>query len=318
MQEALTNLFAIISVIALAIIIFVQYIKIKQRKYIARFDTIIFFTGAPGTGKTKIGVDISVNNYLHNLKIYKIKSLLGLLFKKIKPRDVAPKLYSTIPILIKKGRRRIHIGKFTIRKGRDNQWAEPLTKEILFMKAPIPEKSILFIDEIGSMLSQWDFKVEEVLSNFDEFIRLFRHYTKGGAIICTDQCEDNAVLVVRRRISNVYKLQGFKNYFKIMYSVDIANYQMATSSTPTQQNIIKTFTSLAPVNRYYGFFGRKKYDTYCYSERYYIALKVGHDVKTLYESTKKYNNFKTMYVFKANDVKKSNIDDILKLKGYDL
>ena len=169
---------AIIAVVAVAIIvrIFIIY-KIDTR------DTLVAFTGGLGSGKTFWSVKTAVS------ALWKAR-FRWLVFRIIKPKEKAPmpQLYSSIPIRITK-----------------KEWSRVLTPEILLLQEPIPEYSIVMIDEIGGFCSQFDYQIKNV-EYFDDFVRYFRHYI-GGKIIVNDQCSENILLQVRRRLNTVYNLQ---------------------------------------------------------------------------------------------------------------
>ena len=116
-----------------------------------------------------------------------------------KPR---PLLYSSIPF-------RISL----------NEWAVRLTPAHLLLQRRLVEKSVCYLDELDSFANQFDFKLQPILTNFNEYMRLFRHYTKGGYLVTNTQASDNCVLQIRRRINTCLNLLYFKKYFGIFYTV---------------------------------------------------------------------------------------------------
>ena len=51
---------------------------------------------------------------------------------------------------------------------------------------------------------------EDEGGNFDEFCRLFRHYTLGGRMVCNAQALDNLNLTIRRRLNVEVNLCGIR------------------------------------------------------------------------------------------------------------
>lgn len=222
-------------VIAIMILLFVII-----KPYFEKYDTIIAYTGGLGSGKSFSGVKMS----LKLLRKQKLKVKIHNILHK-KNKWSMPILLSNIPIYINKKQ-----GFSTL-----------LTNEHLTLQEKIPPRSIVFIDEIGSYASQWDYNVS---NNFEEFIRLFRHYTLGGYLVCTEQCTENIVNSVRRRLNQVFNLMHFKKWFGIVYSVKIRNLNVSEEIKTIEENNtednMKTRVGFLPL--------KKHYDTYCYSVRY--------------------------------------------------
>lgn len=227
-------IFAIIAIIILVII----FVFVKP--YFEKYDTIIAYTGGLGSGKSFSGVKMSLKLYKRQLLKTKVHNFLHPRAKWRKPI-----LLSNIPIYINKKMGYSHL----------------LTNEHLTLQEKIPPRSVVFIDEIGSYANQFDYNVS---SAFEEFIRLFRHYTLGGYLVCTEQCTENIVNTVRRRLNSVYNLMHFKKWFGLFYSVKIRNINISEEiktieETNTEDNM-STKIGFLPFT--------KHYDTYCYSERY--------------------------------------------------
>jgi len=206
------------------------------------YDTIVSFTGGLGSGKTLMSVDMAIK-LLHRKRREVWRKNL---FRKKGDKLPRPRLYSSIPVRISK-----------------KEMAAVLTDKHLTLQEKIVSNSVVFIDEIGSFCSQFDYKAKNA-DIFDEFIRFYRHYTKGGFIVCNDQCSENIVLQVRRRLNTVYNLMGFRKWFGIFYTVHVRNISVSEEiKTIEEQNAednTRILFGLLP-------FGRK-YDTWCYAPRY--------------------------------------------------
>ena len=126
-------------------------------------------------------------------------------------------------------------------------------------------RSVCYLDELDSFANQFDFKLDNILKNFNEFCRLYRHYTMGGYLVTNTQASDNCVLQIRRRINTCYNLMHFKKWFFFFYTVKIRNISLSeelkTVEEGNTEDNMSTKIGLIPV-----FF--RHYDTYCYSGRY--------------------------------------------------
>ncbi len=246
-------------IVIIVITFVIIYFIIKL--YLIKYDTIIAYTGGLGSGKSlmsaKMAVKLTRKNrgkvWRYNHIWYYVKRFFSKKEKKdnIKKINDRPMLYSSIPL------------NFRTNLFSKKEWSIELTEEHLLLQKKINEKSVVFIDEIGSFANQFQYKNPNILDNFNEFVRLFRHYTKGGYFVCNDQCSENIVLEVRRRINQVYNLMHFKKFWFI-YIVKIRNISISEEiKTIEEQNTEDNMRTLI------GFMPSKGlYDTYCYSERY--------------------------------------------------
>lgn len=210
----------------------------KHRSPVDIRETIIAFTGGLGSGKTADAVHYGRRIYRRNVLFCR------------RHRLEKPAFYSNIPVRIGfKEKCRI------------------LNNDITLLRTSIPEYSVVLIDEIGSYCSQFDYKVKNA-DRFDEFVRFFRHYI-NGTLICTDQCSENIVLQVRRRINTVHNLQKFRKWpFLPFCTVDMREI---TTSEEIKSIVNKTDEDdFSDGFRRTWFLGNpfKFYDSRCYSVRY--------------------------------------------------
>lgn len=215
------------------------------------FDTVVAFTGGLGSGKSFMSVDMAIRLLRRQRRKVWLHNLLH-------PKDkwAKPKLYASIPV-------RVGI----------KEMATILTEGHLLLQERIVPNSVVFIDEIGGFCSQFDYRVVNV-DIFDEFIRFFRHYTQGGYLVVNDQCSENIVLQVRRRLNTVYNLMAFRIYparwFPLFYTVKVRNITVSEEiktieEQDTEDNMTTYFGIMPPF---------KRYDTHCYSHRYDRVTKV--------------------------------------------
>ena len=239
--------------------------------YKIKYDTVIAFTGGLGSGKSFLSVSMAVKLLRKNrrkVKWHNRKEKIKHFFKKsYEPKlKEKPLLYSSIPVRVS--------GK---------EWAQELKESHLLLTSHIVEKSVVFIDEVGSFASQFEYNNPNIKDNFDEFVRLFRHYTKGGYLVVNDQCSENIVLQIRRRINTVFNLMHFKKWFGIVYTVKVRNISISEEIKTVEE--LDTEDNMTTKIGFMPLF-LKRYDTYCYSERY---ITVPHRKLLTYNELKKYN-----------------------------
>ena len=216
-------------------------------------DTVIAFSGGLGSGKTFLSVRTALRALRWSRFLWRLDKLLHPVSRKHDPK---PELYSSIPIRTVTG---------ILRK--KETFSHKLTPEILLLQERIPPRSVVMIDEIGSFMSQFEYRAVNA-DRLDEFVRLFRHYALGGKFICNDQCSENIVLQVRRRLNTVYNLMRFRKLpllpvwhcrvRNIIISEEIKTVQTERHAEDEFQILLGL---MPPKNR-------KNYDTYCYSRRY--------------------------------------------------
>lgn len=225
-------------VILLLVLLFIIIVK----PYFIHYDTLVAFTGGLGSGKSFMSVKMAIKLLKKNR--FKVKLHNVLHPKKKRPK---PLLYSSIPLRISR-----------------REYAEVLTAEHLLLREAVVPKSVVFIDEIGAFANQFEFKNPLVIRNFNEFVRLFRHYTRGGYLVCNDQCSENIVLEVRRRINTVFNLMHFKKFLCFCWvkcrNISVSEEIKTVEEGNTEDNM-RTLYGVIPLFM-------RHYDTHCYAGRY--------------------------------------------------
>ncbi|MBQ8433024.1 MAG: hypothetical protein IJX28_09095 [Clostridia bacterium] len=231
-------MFEIICIIVLGVLLWRVFTSYRLKT----FDTVVAFTGGLGSGKSFLSVDIAIKLLRKKRREVWFKNL----FRKKGEKLPLPYLYSSIPVEISKKEKAII-----------------LTEKHLTLQEKLVPGSVCFIDEIGSFCSQFDYKAKNA-DVFDEFVRFYRHYTRNGYMVCNDQCSENIVLQVRRRLNTVYNLMGFRKWFGICYTVKVRNISVSEEiKTIEEQNTegnMRTLFGFLPL--------RRRYDTHCYAPRY--------------------------------------------------
>ncbi len=240
------------------------------------FDTVVAFTGGLGSGKSFMSVDIACKLLRRQRRKVWLHNLLH-------PKDKweKPMLYSSIPVKVKR-----------------KEMATILTDGHLLLQEKIVPNSVVFIDEIGGYCSQFDYNATNT-DIFDEFVRFFRHYTKGGYLVVNDQCSENIVLQVRRRLNTVYNLMAFRiwpaKWFPLFYTVKVRNITVSEEiktieEQDTEDNMTTYFGIMPPF---------KRYDTHCYSHRYDRVMK---------RNDNKHNEMKQDKILRINKKKQESLD----------
>lgn len=216
--------------------------RLRSKLFTFQNDTVIAFSGGLGSGKTLNAVKKALKLYRRERRMHRILSIFS---KKIRSSP-APELYSNFPIRINR-----------------KKYCKQLTPEILLLKEKLPLRSIVVIDELGSFASQWDYKHPLVMDNLSTFVRFYRHFTKGGYLIVTDQCTENVVTEIRRRICKCYNCLDTRVYLKFF---QVTRVRMITISDELKS--IEELEDKDNFQYYFGFVNPffRHYDTYAASE----------------------------------------------------
>ena len=215
-------------------------------------DTIICYTGGVGAGKSFMSSVTVKRAYRQQLKRWRyMKHLPGY--------ENEPLVYSSIPYQYAPGK-----------------WATKLVEEHLLLQRRIRPLSVVYIDEIDVFANQFQYHNPCIVNtkggkddgNFDEFCRLFRHYTLGGRMVCNAQALDNLNLTIRRRVNVEVNLSGiivsgFKplfTYYKVAFRHRTGNIEVSSG----KNDVIDDYS----VQRGFVLPAFQMYDTYCYSRRY--------------------------------------------------
>lgn len=263
------------------IILLILYIILKP--YFIKYDSTLLFTGTLGSGKTLNAVKTGVKIYKKTLFDIKLKNWFTKQFNKIRKRHnkkvdkrinqgkrktgkyweikekiTLPRLISNIPIKIKGGKHEL--------------WSNVLTKEMLTLEkkangqliSKIPEYSVVIIDEIPQLVDQYNWNLQQVQENLNEFITFFRHYV-GGKIIMTSQSDSQVVKQIRDKMNTFYWLSNFRKFLFFFYKCDICQFISSDVVGNVNTGFVEDNTKTI-----YGTLFHKLYDSRCYSERYTV------------------------------------------------
>lgn len=255
----------IILLIPLLIAIILAFIYFRQEKMTS--NTVLCFTGGLGSGKTFNAVRMAIKFYKKQNFSYKLsKAIFGKRSKKDKPF-----MYSNIPVFIDK-----------------KTQANVLTRDHLLLRADLPEKAIVLIDEVGQVASQYDYDNPYVMCQIQELVRFYRHYT-DGKLILTDQSSSNIVVPIRRRINYIYCLNDFCRVWHIMpmFRCNVSCLEVTEESMTNTNDILPNNSKLITTEKKqkpyfcgylpYKWQKFKHYDSRCYSIRYNHNLLIHTD-----------------------------------------
>lgn len=296
------NLGTILAITILIVLIVILWKILKP--YVIRYDTTILFTGGLGSGKTLESVKkaivltrknrffkytlanfiINIKNNYRRIKGKKYIKCFWKCRKCVKPvkkqekLKKKPLLYSNIPVHF-----RSHIFGFK------KEWATVLDIEHIMLLKEINEYSVVFIDEFPQFISQFEWDIDLVQKNCNEFITYFRHYI-GGYFITNAQSEDEIECHFRRKLNiGIWCFDFKKHLFGLFYTNRMCDFMLSENVQTMSTTYIEENTRL-----HFGLFARGTYDSRCYSPRY---EKV--DVKI--KNTKKWRKLKTTKVLRVRN-----------------
>ena len=230
----------------------IAYILWRIFRWKIHEDTIVCYTGGVGAGKSFMSAVNVRRAYRQQLRIWKSR-------KHLPGYEEPPLVYSSIPLKYEPGK-----------------WATKLTEEHLLLQRRIRPLSVVYIDEIDVFANQFQYNNPCIVNtkggrgrgNFDEFCRLYRHYTLGGRLVANSHELDNLNLTIRRRMNVEVNLTGIDvvsfgplfMYYKVMFRHRTGNVEVTTDKKDIIDDYIPQRGFIIP--------GFKMYDTYCYSRRY--------------------------------------------------
>lgn len=228
------------------------------KPYVIKYDTTLLFVGGLGSGKTLNSVKTAITLYKKNVLLWKwsrfknkIKNLFRSKNKKIIFDIKKPKLYSNIPI------------KLSGPLSKKEKYSEVLTKEHLTLKSRLVEYSVVLIDEAPLLVNQFNYNIDVVKNNLNEFIALFRHYV-GGYLILNGQAESEIVKQIRVKLNVYYWCFDFRRFWKF-YSCSVLQNRVSEQTITLSNEFLEE-----NVKRKYGIL-TKRYNSRCYKHRYEVV-----------------------------------------------
>lgn len=186
-------------------------------------DCLRLYTGGLGSGKTYRAVECGYRAYRKAIVRYKIRRILH------------PRKYKNAE------KPRLYGAGIRISDRHGNIISEDMTIDHFLQRERMPEHSVVVFDEVGDVLSQWDFDLQLVLPELDRFIRWFRHFI-DGRMFMTDQVSSNVSKFIRTRCNRTYNVSNFRRFWGVLpfYKIDVEVMLMSEDNT---QNVNKTQTN---------------------------------------------------------------------------
>ena len=247
-------------IVGAVILVFVWW-SIKKL-YKLKHDNVIEFVGGEGSGKTLSAVKLALQLYQRKLKEWarkKLKYKLAFwLDDEEKKAKVGPKpgFYSNIPVV-------------EYKKGKTVLFSKILTADILTLKQGIEPGSVLLIDELGRVCDQYvNYRCNLIRFDMREFMDLFRQYSQGGYMVCTDQVSSDNSKPIRDRINVFYYCFNFTKVLTLFKCV-IYKYRIKSFMRVDGVENVNGGAFVEDGSKFkWGVITTKLYDTYCYSGRY--------------------------------------------------
>lgn len=171
-----------------------------------------------------------------------------------------PQVYSNIPI-------HLSAKRFGVEK--QVEWSCVLNAKQILLLQKIPEYSIVLIDELPQLVNQFNWDVELVQKNLNEYITFFRHYISGNLIL-TAQAQNDVVVQIRRKCNQAIWCYNMKKHlFGLFYTQRMCDMMLTDNIQTFSTTFIEENTRV-----HFGLFPPKNtYDSRCYSIRYNNALE---------------------------------------------
>lgn len=217
------------------------YFYLKYFKLI-KLRNFSFCDGTLGSGKSFFSVYCAVKQYEKNCRIVMLQNF----FRKILKKELLekPLLYSNIKL--------------------KNIPFVLLDKNLLYRQNyRFAYKSVCLIDEMSLMADQMTYKDKELNERLSQFVKLFRHQTKGGYLIVNSQSVCDLHYTMKYSMSDYIYIHSRKSILRLFSILRLEERIYNADGTATQVNendIEKKLKIVIIPNRYY-----KYYDTYCYS-----------------------------------------------------
>lgn len=251
-----TNIGLIVILVVLAIIVLV-FIRRHFKQLIV--PNVFLVTGAVKSGKTFLSLHEAIKIYKRNLRHYYIQkalyTLIGLGFKYENP----PMFYSNVPVAMVK--------------------FNPLTEDIIYRRVRIPDKSVVFIDEVSLLADSMMYNDENKNNALILFYKLFAHYTHGGTcVLNTQSLADNHFSAKRCIGSYIYIYKRTKlPFFTILKVREMISMDGESTMNVIDEDLELSTRTIVVLNSTY-----KKYDCYAFSSfTDYLPMLVDYDAEKL-------------------------------------
>lgn len=278
----------LVILIVIAVLFVLHWLNKKFKRLV--LPNVFLVTGGVKTGKSLLSVHLVRKLRREVLIPYYIRSFFRRLFGM--EVDKKPMVYSNIPL-------------------RDIEYC-PLTKDIVLGQVRIPDKSIVFIDEVSLFADSMNFKDFNTNNQLLRFVKLFGHYSHNGYLICNTQSLSDCHYAFKRCLNSyLYIYSRTKLPFVTCMEVREMLYSADSSMiNVSNEDIQLTMRKILIWNSTYN-----KYDSLCYSIfTDYKPFQVEYGHKLTKEDSLKCGYIVTFQRFaeKMNEEYKKHLEEELK------
>lgn len=283
----------LIIIVAVLIGVFLLYRFLNP--YLIRTNNIFFVSGSPGTGKDVLSHKYALKRYKAGMRKWKrdrLANKITNLFKKKKDKEPftqdKPIFYSSIPVLVKLGRKKKEVSK-------------ELTLDMLMLRKKLPNYSVVYISDLNRFINQWTYKNINVQENIAEFISEFRQYTKGGYFIANAQNSSQVAKEIRNTFGKTRNNLSFKK-FLMFFKIEGRTITLSDEVSNVEQG---DADNKANITNVYGFINPfiSRYDTYAYYGRV-------HDMEVEHSKEYEYSNTNKFLELPSNKIEPNTINEI--------
>lgn len=234
-----------ILIILFAIFLLLKYIKYKKESIKIELDSVTFFEGPLGSGKTRLLTYMAIKSFKKRVMIYKLFRFLEIItFHIFKSKKFIPHVYSNYPIYL----------------GRKYGFSQVVNCQVLNWQYKIEEGSIVVLDEVGYIFPN---QKEKTSDDYIFGITWLRHAT-DCVLLCASQSLSECNIAFRRKVNRCYHLHNCSKFFwrlssvevvPVIISEDIKNVYSSSSS----DTVLQRFMFLNPKNNFNSRYGRDLY-----------------------------------------------------------
>lgn len=235
-------------IILILIGVLILFFVFRRLFKIPKMGNMILITGGIKTGKSMLGVHLTLRLYKKQHRKWKIKCFLIKLFKRLKFKKYIekqlpeePLIYSNIPLAVP---------------------YVPLTDAIIRRQVRVNYNSVFYICEASLVADSMTFKDALLNEQMLLFNKLFAHETKGGYLIYdTQSISDNHYAVKRCLSTYLYIHHTIKlPFFCVMYVRELKYDEDGQNMNTFESDVEDSLKRIIVSKRVW-----KKYDCYCYS-----------------------------------------------------
>lgn len=229
----------------LVIILLIKYIKFRKESIKIELDSVTFFEGPLGSGKTRLLTSICIREFKRRVRVYKIHKVLEFLsFGIYKSKYFIPNVYSNYPIFL----------------GKRYGFSYVINTSVLNWEYKIEEDSIIVLDEVGYIFPN---QKEKTSDDYTFGITWLRHAT-NATILCASQSLSECNISFRRKVNRCYHLHNCRKFFwflsavevvPVIISEDIKNVYNSNSS----ESVIQRYMFINPKKNFNSRYGKNLY-----------------------------------------------------------